>query len=49
VRGKLVADTVPNGHFQVLEGLGHCSAFGHKPDLVNACIRRIIEADGPAR
>jgi pimeloyl-ACP methyl ester carboxylesterase len=50
VRGKLVADTVPNGHFHLLEGLGHCSAFGHQPDVVNACIRRIVEADAlPSR
>ena len=45
VRGKLVADTVPDGHFHLLEGLGHCSAFGHKPDVVNACIRAIVVAD----
>jgi pimeloyl-ACP methyl ester carboxylesterase len=42
-RGKLVADTAVNGHFHLLEGLGHCSAFGHRPDLVNACIREIVE------
>jgi pimeloyl-ACP methyl ester carboxylesterase len=42
-RGKLVADTAPNGRFHLLEGLGHCSAFGHKPEVVNACIREIVE------
>ena len=41
-RGKVVADTAPDGHFHLLEGLGHCSAFGHRPDLVNACIREIV-------
>ena len=42
-RGKLVADTAADGHLHVLEGLGHCSAFGHKPDVVNACIREIVD------
>jgi 3-oxoadipate enol-lactonase len=42
-RGKLVADTAPKGRFHLLEGLGHCSAFGHRPDLVNACISEIVE------
>ena len=41
-RGKLVADTAPDATLHVLEGLGHCSAFGHKPDVVNACIREIL-------
>jgi hypothetical protein len=45
-RGKLVADTAPRGSFHLLEGLGHCSAFGHRPDLVNACIREIVEQYG---
>jgi pimeloyl-ACP methyl ester carboxylesterase len=42
-RGRLVAETAPRGSFHLLEGLGHCSAFGHRPDLVNACIREIVE------
>jgi pimeloyl-ACP methyl ester carboxylesterase len=42
-RGRLVADSAPDGHFHLLEGLGHCSAFGHRPDLVNATIREIVE------
>ena len=42
-RGKLVADTVPDGHFHLLEGLGHCSMFGHRPDVVNECLRNIVE------
>jgi len=42
-RGRLVAETAPDGHFHLLEGLGHCSAFGHRPDAVNACIREIVE------
>jgi pimeloyl-ACP methyl ester carboxylesterase len=46
-RGRLVADTAPHGHFHLLEGLGHCSAFGHKPEVVNGCIREIVDAYGP--
>ncbi len=42
-RGKVVADTAPLGEFHLLEGLGHCSAFGHKPEVVNTCIREIAE------
>ena len=41
-RGKLVADTARNGHFHLFEGLGHCSAFGHKPEVVNKAIRDVI-------
>ncbi|MFO1056372.1 MAG: alpha/beta hydrolase [Dongiaceae bacterium] len=41
-RGREVAETAPQGHFHLLEGLGHCSAFGHRPDEVNACIRGIL-------
>jgi hypothetical protein len=40
--GQRVADLAPDGHFYLLEGLGHCSAFGHRPDEVNSCIDRII-------
>ena len=43
-RGRLVAETAPVGHFHLLEGLGHCSAFGHRPDAVNECIREIVSA-----
>jgi len=42
-RGKVVAERAPQGYFHLLEGLGHCSAFGHKPDVVNDCIRGIVE------
>jgi pimeloyl-ACP methyl ester carboxylesterase len=42
-RGKVIADAAPNGHFHLLEGLGHGSAFGHRPEVVNACIRDIVE------
>lgn len=42
-RGKAVADAAPKGRFHLLEGLGHLSLAGHKPEVVNACIREIIE------
>lgn len=41
-RGKLLADAAPDGHFHLLEGLGHCSAYGHKPDEVNQCLLDIL-------
>jgi pimeloyl-ACP methyl ester carboxylesterase len=40
--GRRVAATAGNGHFHLLEGLGHLSLRGHKPEVVNACIRGII-------
>ena len=43
-RGKQVADAAPLGRFHLLQGLGHGSAFGHKPEVVNACIREITGA-----
>lgn len=42
-RVREVASLAANGHFHLLEGLGHGSAFGHRPDEVNACIRSIVE------
>jgi hypothetical protein len=41
-RGKVIADAAPCGRFHLLEGLGHGSAFGHRPERVNACLREII-------
>ena len=41
-RGKLIADTAPVSSYHLLEGLGHCSLYGHKPDIVNQCIRSIL-------
>ncbi len=40
--GRQVAELAPQGEFHLLEGLGHCSAFGHRPDEVNACIDDIL-------
>jgi pimeloyl-ACP methyl ester carboxylesterase len=42
-RGRAVAEAAGNGHFHLLPGLGHFSIFGHKPDEVNACIRKILD------
>jgi pimeloyl-ACP methyl ester carboxylesterase len=42
-RVREVADLAADGHFHLLPGLGHGSAFGHRPDDVNACVRTILE------
>jgi pimeloyl-ACP methyl ester carboxylesterase len=42
-RVREVADLAADGHFQLLHGLGHGSAFGHRPEAVNECVRAIIE------
>lgn len=41
-RVREVAELARNGEFHLLEGLAHGSAFGHKPEVVNDCIREII-------
>lgn len=41
-RVREVADLARDGHFHLLEGLGHGSAFGHRPDEVNACFHGIL-------
>jgi pimeloyl-ACP methyl ester carboxylesterase len=41
-RVREVAELAADGHFHLLKGLGHGSAFGHRPDAVNACIREIL-------
>jgi pimeloyl-ACP methyl ester carboxylesterase len=43
-RVREVADLAADGTFHLLEGLGHGSAFGHRPDAVNACVREILDA-----
>ncbi|MBM3585584.1 MAG: alpha/beta hydrolase [Alphaproteobacteria bacterium] len=45
-RGRRVAAAAGNGTFHLLEGLGHCSMFGHKPEVVNAKLREIVAAHG---
>lgn len=42
-RAAEVASLAKRGAFHLLPGLGHGSAFGHKPDVVNSCIRAILE------
>ncbi len=41
-RVREVAALAADGHYHELEGLGHGSAFGHRPDAVNDCIRSIL-------
>jgi pimeloyl-ACP methyl ester carboxylesterase len=41
-RVREVAELAAHGHFHLLQGLGHGSAFGHRPDVVNATIREIV-------
>ncbi len=43
-RVREVAELAADGHFHLLQGLGHGSAFGHRPDVVNACVRGIVES-----
>jgi len=45
-RGRKVADAAANGTFHLLEGLGHCSMFGHRPEVVNAKLREIVALHG---
>jgi hypothetical protein len=41
--GKKTAALAGNGYYHRLEGLSHLSLCGHKPDVVNAKVREIIE------
>jgi pimeloyl-ACP methyl ester carboxylesterase len=41
-RVREVADLAADGHYHELAGCGHGSAFGHRPDAVNACIASIL-------
>ncbi|MBT6511249.1 MAG: alpha/beta hydrolase [Rhodospirillaceae bacterium] len=45
-RGRLVAEAVPDGHFHLLPGMGHCSLFRHKPEAVADKIHEIIASHG---
>jgi pimeloyl-ACP methyl ester carboxylesterase len=44
-RVREVAELAANGHYHLLQGLGHGSAFGHRPDTVNECLRSIIDLE----
>ncbi len=46
--GKRAAALAGNGHFHLLQGLGHVSCELHKPEIVNAKIKEIIELEGIA-
>ena len=41
-RVREVADLAMDGRFHLLEGLGHGSAFGHRPDVVNEALLGIL-------
>jgi pimeloyl-ACP methyl ester carboxylesterase len=43
-RVREVAELAADGHFHLLQGLGHGSAFGHRPDVVNERLRAIVDA-----
>jgi pimeloyl-ACP methyl ester carboxylesterase len=45
-RVREVAELAADGHFHLLQGLGHGSAFGHRPKVVNECLRSIIDSEG---
>lgn len=42
--GRKVAELAKDGTFHLIEGLGHLSLVGHKPDLVNRKVEDIINA-----
>ncbi len=42
-RVREVAELAADGHFHLLPGLGHGSAFGHRPEVVNATLRAIVD------
>jgi len=43
-RVREVAELAADGHFHLLPGLGHGSAFGHRPDVVNSKLREIVDS-----
>ena len=47
-RVRQVAELAADGHFHLLQGLGHGSAFGHRPDEVNAAAARDHRGYAPA-
>ena len=46
-RVREVAALARTGTYHELEGCGHGSAFGHRPEQVNACLRGILETHLP--
>jgi len=41
-RAAQVAELAKTSTFHLLEGLGHGSAFGHRPEVVNGCIAEVL-------
>ena len=41
-RARQVAELAKTSTFHLLAGLGHGSAFGHRPEVVNGCITEIL-------
>ncbi len=44
--GRKAAELAKNGTFHLMEGLGHLSLIGHKPEVVNARIEEILAGEG---
>jgi pimeloyl-ACP methyl ester carboxylesterase len=44
-RVREVAELAADGHFHLLQGLGHGSAFGHRPEVVNRQLRAIVDGE----
>jgi pimeloyl-ACP methyl ester carboxylesterase len=42
---KVVSDTVPKGTFHEIPGLGHVSLVRHKPEIVAARLREILDSE----
>ena len=43
--GKLTASIAKNGTYHLIEGLGHLSLIGHKPEIVNQELEKIIKSE----
>jgi pimeloyl-ACP methyl ester carboxylesterase len=48
-RVREVAALAPTGQYHELEHCGHGSAFGHRPDEVNALLGSILDRHHPTR
>ena len=43
---KVVADLAADGHFHEIPGLGHVSLLRHRPEVVAAKLRAILQEAG---
>jgi pimeloyl-ACP methyl ester carboxylesterase len=41
---KVVADLAPNGTYRLIDGMGHCSIYGHLHDTLNPMIEELIRS-----